>query len=59
MPITTKCEQAVDVWVRRFNGQFRHEIAAAYVIKVRAVERKDARRQSAGRRSADVPFINC
>jgi hypothetical protein len=30
-------EQAVDVWVRRFNGQFQHEIAAAYVINVRAV----------------------
>lgn len=30
-------EQAVDVWMRRFNGQFQHEIAAAYVINVRAV----------------------
>jgi hypothetical protein len=30
-------EQAVDVWMRRFSGQFQHEIAAAYVINVRAV----------------------
>jgi hypothetical protein len=30
-------EQAVDVWIRRFKGQFQHEIAAVYVINVRAV----------------------
>jgi len=30
-------EEAVDVWLRRLNGQFQHEIAAAYVINVRAV----------------------
>lgn len=30
-------EEAVDVWLRRWAGQFQHEIAAAYVINVRAV----------------------
>lgn len=30
-------EQAVDVWMRHFNGQYQHQIAAAYVINVRAV----------------------
>jgi len=30
-------EEAVDVWLRRWTGQFQHEIAAAYVINVRAV----------------------
>lgn len=25
-------EEAVDVWLRRWSGQFHHEIAAAYVI---------------------------
>jgi hypothetical protein len=30
-------EEAVDVWLRRSAGQFQHEIAAAYVINVRAV----------------------
>ena len=25
-------EEAVDVWLRRWAGQFHHEIAAAYVI---------------------------
>jgi hypothetical protein len=30
-------EEAVDVWLRRWSGQFQHEIAAAYVINARAV----------------------
>ena len=30
-------EEAVDVWLRRFGGQYQHQIAAAYVINVRAV----------------------
>lgn len=30
-------EEAVDVWLRRWAGQFQHEIAAAYVINPRAV----------------------
>ena len=30
-------EEAVDVWLRRWAGQFQHEIASAYVINVRAV----------------------
>ncbi|MCK1424201.1 hypothetical protein IVB15_24945 [Bradyrhizobium sp. 182] len=30
-------EEAVDVWLRRWAGQFQHEIAAAYVINVRAI----------------------
>ena len=30
-------DEAVDVWLRRWSGQFQHEIAAAYVINVRAV----------------------
>lgn len=30
-------EEAVDVWLRRWSGQFQHEIAAAYVINPRAV----------------------
>jgi len=30
-------EQAIDVWMRHFSGQYQHEIAAAYVINVRAV----------------------
>ncbi|WP_445220878.1 hypothetical protein ACKWRH_13110 [Bradyrhizobium sp. Pa8] len=30
-------EEAVDVWLRRWCGQFQHEIAAAYVINPRAV----------------------
>jgi hypothetical protein len=30
-------EEAVDVWMRHFSGQYQHEIAAAYVINVRAV----------------------
>jgi hypothetical protein len=30
-------EEAVDVWLRRWSGQYQHEIAAAYVINVRAV----------------------
>ena len=25
-------EEAIDVWLRRFSGQYHHEIAAAYVI---------------------------
>ena len=25
-------DEAVDVWLRRFTGQYHHEIAAAYVI---------------------------
>jgi len=25
-------DEAVDVWLRRWSGQFHHEIAAAYVI---------------------------
>jgi hypothetical protein len=38
MALTTfTFEQAIDVWMRRFNGQFQHEISAAYVINVRAV----------------------
>jgi hypothetical protein len=30
-------EQAIDVWMRHFSGQYQHEIAAAYVINARAV----------------------
>lgn len=30
-------DEAVDVWLRRWCGQFQHEIAAAYVINPRAV----------------------
>jgi hypothetical protein len=30
-------EEAVDVWLRSFSGQYQHQIAAAYVINVRAV----------------------
>ena len=30
-------EEAVDVWLRRWSGQYQHQIAAAYVINVRAV----------------------
>ena len=30
-------EEAVDVWLRHFSGQYKHQIAAAYVINVRAV----------------------
>jgi hypothetical protein len=30
-------EQAVDVWMRHFSNQYQHQIAAAYVINVRAV----------------------
>jgi hypothetical protein len=30
-------EEAVDVWLRHFSGQYQHQIAAAYVINVRAV----------------------
>lgn len=30
-------EEAVDVWLRHLAGQFQHEIAATYVINVRAV----------------------
>ena len=30
-------EEAVDVWMRHFSGQYQHQIAAAYVINVRAV----------------------
>jgi hypothetical protein len=30
-------EQAVDVWMRHFSGQYQHQIAAAYVINARAV----------------------
>ena len=30
-------EEAIDVWLRRWTGQFQHEIAAAYIINVRAV----------------------
>ena len=30
-------EQAVDVWMRHFSGKYQHQIAAAYVINVRAV----------------------
>jgi hypothetical protein len=30
-------EQAVDVWMRHFSGQYQHQIAAAYVINIRAV----------------------
>lgn len=30
-------EEAVDVWLRHWAGQYQHEIAAAYVINPRAV----------------------
>ena len=30
-------EEAVDVWLRRWSGQYQHQIAAAYFINVRAV----------------------
>lgn len=30
-------DEAVDVWLRHWDGQYQHEIAAAYVINVRAV----------------------
>jgi hypothetical protein len=30
-------EEAVDVWMRHFSGQYQHQIAAAYIINVRAV----------------------
>jgi hypothetical protein len=30
-------EEAVDVWMRHFSGQYQHQIAAAYVINVRAI----------------------
>ena len=30
-------EEAVDVWMRHFSGQYQHQIAAACVINVRAV----------------------
>jgi hypothetical protein len=30
-------DEAVDVWLRYWSGQYQHEIAAAYVINVRAV----------------------
>jgi hypothetical protein len=30
-------EEAIDVWLRHFSGQYQHQIAAAYVINVRAV----------------------
>jgi hypothetical protein len=30
-------EQAVDVWMRHFSGQYQHQIVAAYVINPRAV----------------------
>jgi len=30
-------EEAIDVWLRHFIGQYQHQIAAAYVINVRAV----------------------
>jgi hypothetical protein len=49
-------EQAVDVWMRHFSGQYQHQIAAAYVINVRAVnhvlKEKTASRQQANSRSA-------
>jgi hypothetical protein len=30
-------DEAIDVWLRHFSGQYQHQIAAAYVINVRAV----------------------
>jgi hypothetical protein len=30
-------EEAIDVWMRHFSGQYQHQIAAAYVINVLAV----------------------
>lgn len=30
-------EEAVDVWMRHLSGQYQHQIEAAYVINVRAV----------------------
>jgi hypothetical protein len=30
-------DEAVDVWLRYWSGQYQHEIAAAYVINQRAV----------------------
>ena len=30
-------DEAIDVWLRSWSGQYQHEIAAAYVINVRAV----------------------
>jgi hypothetical protein len=30
-------DEAVDVWLRHFSGQYQHQIAAAYVINGRAV----------------------
>ncbi|WP_342708949.1 hypothetical protein AAFG13_29030 [Bradyrhizobium sp. B124] len=30
-------DEAIDVWLRYWAGQYQHQIAAAYVINVRAV----------------------
>jgi hypothetical protein len=30
-------DEAVDVWLRSWSGQYQHQIAAAYEINVRAV----------------------
>lgn len=30
-------DEAIDVWLRSWSGQYQHQIAAAYVINVRAV----------------------
>ncbi|UPK39096.1 hypothetical protein IVB18_18790 [Bradyrhizobium sp. 186] len=56
-------EEAVDVWLRRWSGQFQHEIAAAYVINPRAVNHvlkeithagsKEEAAQRAGRTARD------
>ena len=52
-------EEAVDVWLRRWSGQFQHEIAAAYVINPRAeVDRKAEFRPTVVRKGATLG-ANC
>jgi hypothetical protein len=45
-------DEAVDVWLRHWDGQYQHEIAAAYVINMRAVNHVLKERTHVGSKQA-------
>ena len=45
-------DEAIDVWLRSWSGQYQHEIAAAYVINVRAVNHVLKERTHVGSKEA-------
>lgn len=45
-------DEAIDVWLRSWSGQYQHEIAAAYVINPRAVNHVLKERTHVGSKQA-------